>query len=107
FVTPNGGTIPLSLVFQTQINPGGGSFVAASDQQNPSAQALLQTFVVPVGTASLTLSYDFFDSTSSPVVLGSGLSTASSNQQARVDVLTAAAGAFDVGPAVVANLFQG
>src|SRR6202035_1323991 len=89
--------------------PPQGSFAAMSDQSGPGAHALIQSFVVPGGVTSVDLSFMLFignraGAFSTPNSLDY---TVNPNQQARVDLLTAAATPFDLTPGdIVANLFQ-
>jgi hypothetical protein len=103
------GTTPLSG--QATVGPSGGALYAVSDQGGPGAHALLQSFIIPIGTSSATLSFDMFVndwSNLGPIVNAAGLDyTAAPNQHARVDILAAAAGALDTGAGVVANLYLG
>lgn len=97
--------------FATSAVGAGGSFYAVSDQGGPGAHALLQSFSVPAGTTSLSLSFSMFvnDGDGGPIVDPAGLDfTAGANQHARVDVLTAAAAALSTSAAdVVANFYLG
>jgi hypothetical protein len=85
--------------------PPGGINAAMTDQGGPGSHALLQSFTVdPASTVAL--SFDLFVNN-----LAGGFFTPASldfntipNQQARVDILTAGAGAFDLGSAVVDNV---
>jgi hypothetical protein len=85
--------------------PPGGIDAAMTDQSGAGSHALLQSFTVdPAST--VTLSFDLFVNN-----LASGFFTPASldfntipNQQARVDILTAGAGAFDLGSSVVDNV---
>jgi hypothetical protein len=87
--------------------PPGGTNAAMTDQGGPGSHALLQPFTVDPSSA-VTLSFDLFVSN----VAGT-FSTPSSldfntipNQQARVDILTAGAGAFDLGASVIDNVLD-
>src|SRR5436309_11446568 len=42
------------------VGPKTGNWYAVTDQYGPGVNALSQTFVVPLGTTSLTLSFDVF-----------------------------------------------
>jgi hypothetical protein len=89
--------------------PDGSTFYAVSDQNGPGAHALLQSFTVPTGATSLTLTFDMFvsDWDSGPFC-NSGLDyTVQPNQCARVDILSAGAGAFDTTTGVLDNLYHG
>lgn len=92
------------------VGPAAGAFAAVSDQTGPGTHALVQSFVVPLGASSVLLSFDMFvnDSDGGPIVDPIGLDhTGPPNQHARVDLLTAAAGAFDTGAGVISNLYTG
>jgi hypothetical protein len=90
--------------------PPGPTHAAMTDSGGPGSHALLQTFTIPTLTSSVVLTFDmfrgnranvYFDPNSldfNPVTIP--------NQQARVDILTAGAGAFDLGAAVVDNVFK-
>lgn len=86
-----------------------GNFYAVSDQTGPGTHALTQSFTVAAGS-TVTLNFDMFvnDFDSGPIVDPAGLThLAGPNQHVRVDILTAAASAFDTGAGVVTNLFTG
>jgi hypothetical protein len=86
-------------------SPTEGTYAAMTDAGGPSSQVLLQSFTVPVGAISISLSFDYFLNNLGPdYVPGTDLD--SPNQQARVDILTSGAGAFDVGASVVDTVFQ-
>jgi hypothetical protein len=106
FIDTPGTTTPFSGQ-PTQGNPMGGNFYAVSDQGGPGTHALIQSFVVPLGTTSLTLSFDMFvnDFDGGPIVGPQGLDhVGPANQHARVDILTAAATPFSTAAAdVVSN----
>jgi hypothetical protein len=91
--------------------PAGGTYYAVSDQFGPGTHVLIQSFAVPAGIESVTLSFDMFVNDQSglgPIVNPAGLDhTASPNQHARVDLLTAAAGPFDTAAGVLANFYLG
>lgn len=110
FIDVPGTTTPFSG--QTTIgSAANGSFYAVTDQGGPGTHVLLQTFVVPVGVTSLTLSFDMFvnDYDAGPIINPAGLThTAGPNQHGRVDILTAGAGAFSTAVAdVVSNHYLG
>jgi hypothetical protein len=88
--------------------PAGGSFYALTDQTGPGAHVLLQTFTIPVGVTSATLTFEFFSDNQNGTSFCPGPLdfSVSPNQCDRVDILTAAAGAFDTGAGVVANLYE-
>src|SRR5205823_1023112 len=88
--------------------PPGGTNAAMTDQGGPGAHALIQSFTVPTGSPIVMLTFDWFvgnrpGSFFSPNSLDF---TVTPNQQARVDILTSGAGAFDLGGSVVDNVFQ-
>ncbi len=110
FIDDADGLTPLSG-FPT-VGPAAGAFYAVNDQSSPTANALVQGFTVPLGATSMLLAFDMFVNDFSgvgPVVDPAGLDyTAGPNQHARVDILTATAGALSTaGADVVANLFLG
>lgn len=87
-----------------------GTGIALSDQTGPGTHALLQSFVVAPGAASVILSFDMFANNYgvAPPVCGPGLDhTGSSVQCGRVDILSALAGAFDTGASVLGNFYLG
>ncbi|HZZ79650.1 MAG TPA: PEP-CTERM sorting domain-containing protein [Gemmataceae bacterium] len=98
--SPNGFSVPV---------PPGPTHAAMSDTGGPGSHVLIQSFVVPAGVTSATLSFDEFignrgASFASPNTLDF---TAFPNQQARVDILTGSASPFSVAPAdVLLNVFQ-
>lgn len=94
------------------VGPAAGAFYAVSDQQGAGAHALTQGFTVPVGATSVLLTFDMFvndHNGAGALVNPAGLDyTASPNQHARVDILTAGAGALSTAAAdVVTNLYLG
>ncbi len=101
-------TGPLSA--NANAGPSTGSFFALSDQTGPGTYALTQGFSVAPGTTSVILKFDLFANNyaASTIVDPIGLDhTGPANQHARVDLLTAAAGAFDTGGGVIANFYLG
>jgi len=57
---PNPSTLGGSI-FPTTVGPyPGDTYYASSDQSNPGAHALIQTFTVPIGDTSIDLSFDMF-----------------------------------------------
>lgn len=101
FAISNGSFVPQSG-FPTEFNPGGGNFVAVSDQTGTSGQTLSQVFTTTGGT--LTLTFDWFNNTQWEQF---GTAIDGSEQTARVDIMQLTAGAFDVGSGVVQNLLLG
>lgn len=83
-------------------------FAAMTDGPGPSSEALLQSFTVPLSATAVDLSFDYFIlNPNSDFIAPDSLDfTAGGNQQARVDILTAGAGAFDLDSAVVLNVLQ-
>jgi hypothetical protein len=100
YVIANGANVPASG-HPTQVNPGGGQFVAASDQFGPGGEELRQGFTVLPGYKSLSLTFDWFNNTHYPYM---GMGIDGSDQAGRVDILTLGAAPFDVGGGVVMNL---
>ena len=88
--------------------PPGPTHAAMTDQSGPGSHALLQTFVVPGAQSSVVLSFDLFRGNQNGAYFNPNSLdfNTNPNQQARVDILTAGAGAFDLGAAVVDNVFQ-
>ena len=104
-----GTTTPISS-HPTVGSAANGSFYAVSDQPAAGVHALRQTFTVAPGTVGAILAFDMFvnDWDAGPIVNPAGLTTgAGPNQHARVDILTAAAGAFDTGATVLGNFYLG
>ena len=97
----NGDTVPA---------PPGGLTAAMSDAQGPGSHVLYQDVVIPALVPSATLSFDLFvgnraNAFFTPATLD--FSTPALNQQARVDILTAAADPFSVVASdVLLNAFQ-
>lgn len=93
----------------TAANPAGGAFYSVSAQTGPGAYSLRQNFTVAPGATSVILSFQMFvNSYGGGPIFGNGLDyTGPANQHARVDILTAAAGAFDLGTFVLQNLYLG
>lgn len=101
YAIANGSNVPESG-HPTDVNPGGGNFVAVSDQDNTSGQTLSQAFTTTGG--SLTLTFDWFDNDHEGQF---GTAIDGSEQTGRVDIMFATAGAFDVGAGVAQNLILG
>jgi len=93
----DGGTSPVSG-HSTPYNANGGNRFAVGDMSGPGTEILLQTFTVAGG--ALTLKFDWFNN-SYAAQTGDTLVSGQSN---RVDILSATAGAYDVGAGVLANL---
>jgi hypothetical protein len=97
---------------QSALGPSGGNFYAISDMTAQGTHSLFQAFTVPANTVSMILTFDMYVydwSGSGGPVAPAGLdhATASPNQFARVDLLSASAGPFDTGGTVLRNLFLG
>jgi hypothetical protein len=101
----SGTTSPISG-FAT-VGPHSGTFYAVTDQSGPGAHVLLQSFTVPVGTTSATLTFDMFSDNQNGTKFCPGPLdfTISPNQCARVDILSSVATAFDTGAGVLQNLY--
>ena len=109
FISNPGAATPVSAN-STAPNGSGGSFYAVSDQGGPGCHVLLQSFTIPAGASSVTLSFQMFvnNQFGAPIVNPAGLDyTAFPNEHARVDILSSSATAFDTGAGVVQNLFLG
>lgn len=95
----------------TPANGAGGTSYAIADETGPGVTALTQTFTVPPGGGTTTLSFQMFVNNwtgLAAVIDPSGLSsTGPANQHARVDLLTAGATAFDTGGGVIRNFYIG
>lgn len=104
-----GSTTPISG-FATSGNPAGGNFYAVSDQTGPGTHAIEQSFVVPVNTTQLILTFDMFvnNQSGSTLIDPIGLDhRGPPNQHGRVDILSAGSSAFDTGVGVLQNLYIG
>ena len=102
FSSTVGTATPLSGLATSAVGGGVGLY-AVSDQTGPGAHALTQSFTVTAGS-QVMVTFDLFanDSDSGPIVNPAGLDyTATPNQHARVDILTAAAGALSTAAADV------
>lgn len=95
----------------TTVGAAGGTGYAVSDQGGPGTHALTQSFTIPVGTTLVVLAFDMFvndTSNSGGIIDPAGLDhNAFPNQHARVDLLSALAGAFDTGVGVLTNFYLG
>ncbi len=108
FISAPGANAPLSG-FTTAPNGAGGNFYAVSDQTGPGAHVLVQSFTVPAGATSVTLTYQMFvnDYDAGPTV-GTLDYTQPVIEFGTVDILKAGANAFSTAPAdVVVNEYQG
>ena len=86
-----------------------GNQIAVTDQTGPGTHALLQSFTVAPGATSVKLIFDMFvNSYGGAPQCSPGLDhTNSAVECGRVDILSSAAGAFDTGGGVLANLYLG
>jgi len=103
-----GTSAPINAAFPVA-GPPEGLYAAMTDGVGPGSQALLQSFTVPVGAGSVILSFDYFlliPSSRDFVVFDTLDYNTAGNQQARVDILSQSAGAFDLDASVVQNVFQ-
>ena len=95
-----------------------GTYTQMTDGIAPGSAALMQTFLVPLDSLNVTLSFEYFilnpDSASGTYTIPSPDSldwTGDPVQQARVDILTQGDSPFDVTPVsagggLIANIFQ-
>jgi len=88
--------------------PPQGTFAAMTDQGGPGSHQLIQSFVVPGGVTSATLSYYLFFNNQSTFSSPNSLDyTTPSNQQGRVDILTGTALPESLAPSdVLENIYQ-
>lgn len=116
FPYQNGSPLPVSnFPFEFGTRPpqnGSGQWVAFTDGASNGSHVLYQMIVVPMGTTSLTISFDYFRASQAPISIPNPNTldfTASFNQQARVDIMSSAwnpmSDAFSL-IAVLTNLFQ-
>jgi hypothetical protein len=90
--------------------PPGGLVAAMTDAAGPGSHVLYQDFLVPAGVSTTTLAFSLFINNTAtafyaPATLDFGTPTL--NQQARVDLMPAAANPFSVAPGdILQNLFQ-
>ena len=108
YISTPGANTPISGK-ATALNPSGGSYYAVADQNGPGSHVLLQSFTVPLDATSLTLSYRMFVNDYDSGPYNNGLDyTVIPTENARVDILTATAGAFSTAPVdIVENLYSG
>jgi hypothetical protein len=112
FLQDTSGTLPVSgpLTGGAALLPYSGNYYALADSTAPGAHVLLQSFIVPTDALRVTLTfamytYDWYGNGPTGTTLDY---TSIPNQHVRVDILSAAAGAFDTSSsAVVKNLFNG
>lgn len=84
-----------------------GTTYAVSAQSGPGSHALTQAFTIG-STDSALLIWDMFINNFAGVTVGTGLdSNVNPTQVGRVDILSVAAGAFDVGAGVLQTCFLG
>lgn len=106
----NGANAPLSGQ-PVNANPGGGNWVALSDQTGPGTYDLRQAFTVPTGAISVALSFDhvatdWANTGPGGIVDPIGLDhTGPANQHARVDLLVMGAPGFSTAVADVLATF--
>ena len=96
--------------FRSTVGPKSGSYYAVSDQTGNGSHALLQTFTVNAPASAVILSFDMFvdNYNFGGAVTPNTLDyTVVPNQQARVDILSAGAGAFTTGAGDLANFYKG
>jgi hypothetical protein len=111
FQAESGTTLTTSDPFgiRPTVGPEAGSY-AITDEGGSGSHTLLQTFTVSGPVSSVRLSFDMFvdnyaGAASTPTTLD--YTIFDPNQQARVDLLSANAGAFDVGAGVLKNFYDG
>jgi hypothetical protein len=105
FVRPDGTQFD---PFRPAVGPATGSFYAVSDGTGAGSHALIQTFTVAGPAASVVLSFDMFVDSYAAAATPLGLDyIGAPNQQARVDLLSAGASAFDTGANVLKIFYQG
>jgi hypothetical protein len=86
--------------------PPQGTDAAMTDASGPGSHSLIQAFTVAPGSA-VTLSFDLFVGNQAGFFSPASLDfNTIPNQQARVDILTSAAGAFALGASVVDNVLD-
>lgn len=109
FLVHTDGTINANP-FRPAQGPASGMYYAVTDENGNGSHALLQSFTVSGRVSSAILSFDMFvdnyaDASATPSTLD--YTSAIANQQARVDLLTGSASAFDVGSSVLGNFYDG
>lgn len=107
FIDDADGFTPFSN--HSTVGPAAGLLYAVADQNGPGTHVLTQSFTVPAAASSVTLSFNMFVNDWSDVgPSDQGLDyTLFPNQHARVDIMSAAAGPFDTGTGVLANVYLG
>lgn len=92
------------------VGPNSGFYYALTDQKGPGTYAIQQMFAVPTTLSPVILTFALFvnDYWGTPTVHPGGLDhNLGPNQHVRVDLLAAAALAFDTGAGVLANFYLG
>lgn len=95
----SGAVAPISAF--TTTGPSEGTYHALTGQSGPGAYAIIQSFTVPFNVTALSLSFDMFAASDVPMVDGGLDPNGTPTQNARVDILSSGAGAFDTGAGVV------
>jgi hypothetical protein len=83
------------------VGPSEGTFHSLTGQGGPGAYSVMQGFTVGAGLTSLVLEFDMFSVTDAGLTDGGLDPSGPATQLARVDILTAGAGAFDLGASIV------
>jgi len=92
----------------TLAGPSDGDWYVVSTQGDPTTTGLFHFFTVPMGEDDIRLTFDMFvfdNSGVGPINAGVLDHTGATNQHARVDILSDAAGPFDTGGTVVRSLY--
>lgn len=112
FQAESGTTLATSdpLGIRPTVGPASGTYYAVTDEGGSGSHALLQAFTVTGSVSSVRLTFDMFvdnyaGGAATPATLDD--TTPYPNQQARVDLLSGNAGAFDLGTGVLANFYDG
>lgn len=102
-VVTSGSTAPVSGFAVS--GPSEGTYQTLTGQSGPGAYSVMQSFTVPVDAKYLLLDFDMFSVTDAGLT-DNGLDPfcCGPTQLSRVDILTAGAGAFDLGASVVHNV---
>ncbi len=102
WLVQTGTTAPLSA--DVVPSPTNGAFAAMTTQEFISAQVLFQDFTVPQGAL---LRCDIFVQNQAPdfIVANADTLLTEPNQQARIDIMQTSSGPFDLGSAVLQNIF--
>lgn len=108
FFHQSGATSPVNAL--TVQPPPEGSFAAMTDAGGPGSHVLYQDFVVPANITDASLTFSLFiNNTATAFTTPSHLdfATTALNQQARVDIMTAASDPFSTAPTdILQTLFQ-